>query len=118
MQQAARAANTCACVVLVAEVLPPAYLCVTLELTQASSFHTADPLYFDFISFSQYSAISRAMQQPAKVFQEYYEVCPPGAGEDDPCESGLKVVSRATQYADDAQLPNYFFRRTGEHVDP
>jgi hypothetical protein len=47
---------------------------------------SADPLYFDFISFSQYATISREMAQPARVFEEYYELCPPGVGDDEPCE--------------------------------
>jgi hypothetical protein len=46
----------------------------------------ADPLYFDFISFSQYATISREMASPAHVFEEYYELCPPGASDVDPCE--------------------------------
>ncbi|WIA29070.1 hypothetical protein OEZ86_011581 [Tetradesmus obliquus] len=76
----------------------------------------SDPLYFDFISFSQYATISREMGQPQRVFEEYYELCPPGAGDDDPCESGQKVVTRPPQYADDSQLPAYFFQKTGDLV--
>ena len=68
-------------------------------------------MYFDFISFSQYATISREMQHPAKVFEEYYELCP--ASDDDPCESGIKVVRRQPQYDDDQQLPQYFFNTTG-----
>jgi hypothetical protein len=70
-------------------------------------------LYFDFISFSQYSTISREMERPLKVFNEYKEVCPPGAGEDDPCEAGTQVVERPQQFADDSQLPQYFFTTAG-----
>ncbi|WIA08996.1 hypothetical protein OEZ85_008410 [Tetradesmus obliquus] len=76
----------------------------------------SDPLYFDFISFSQYATISREMGQPQRVFEEYYEICPPGAGDDDPCESGQKVVTRPPQYADDSQLPAYFFQKTGDLI--
>ena len=76
--------------------------------------YAADPLYFDFISFSQYSTISREMERPLSVFSEYKEVCPPGAGEDDPCEAGTQVVRRPPQFADDAQLPQYFFNTAGE----
>lgn len=76
----------------------------------------ADPLYFDFISFSQYSTISREMQRPLSVFSEYVEVCAPGAGEDDPCEAGKQVVRRPAQFADDAQLPQYFFNTAGACV--
>jgi hypothetical protein len=76
------------------------------------SWH-ADPLYFDFISFSQYSTISREMGTPLRLFNEYQEVCPPGAGEDDPCEAGTQVVQRPEQFADDAQLPQYFFTTAG-----
>jgi hypothetical protein len=74
----------------------------------------ADPLYFDFISFSQYATISREMGRPLKVFSEYKEVCPPGAGEDDPCEAGTQLVQRPEQFVDDAQLPQYFFNTAGE----
>jgi hypothetical protein len=70
-------------------------------------------LYFDFISFSQYSTISREMDRPLKVFNEYKEVCPPGAGEDDPCDAGTQVVERPPQFADDSQLPQYFFTTAG-----
>jgi hypothetical protein len=69
------AANAQAAVVLPAAVLPAAVLPAA-----------ADPLYFDFISFSQYATISREMAQPARVFEEYYEICPPGVGDDEPCE--------------------------------
>jgi hypothetical protein len=31
-------------------------------------------------------------------------------------QSGLKVVTRPPQYDDDAQLPTYFFRKTGACV--
>jgi hypothetical protein len=48
-----------------------------------------------------------------QVFSEYVEVCPPGAGEDDPCEGGKQVVTRPPQYEDDAQLPAYFFDVAG-----
>ncbi|KAF6266753.1 hypothetical protein COO60DRAFT_12124 [Scenedesmus sp. NREL 46B-D3] len=74
----------------------------------------SDPLYFDFISFSQYATISREMGRPARVFEEYYELCGPAVGDDEPCESGQKVVMRPPQYADDAQLPTYFFQKTGD----
>jgi hypothetical protein len=57
-----------------------------LSAAAAAAAAAADPLYFDFISFSQYATISREMAQPARVFEEYYEVCPPGATDDDPCE--------------------------------
>jgi hypothetical protein len=74
----------------------------------------ADPLYFDFISFSQYSTISREMGRPLQVFDEYREVCPPGATEDDPCEAGSVVVQRPHQFVADDQLPANFFVIAGE----
>jgi hypothetical protein len=77
-------------------------------------FVCVDPLYFDFISFSQFATISREMGTPLKLFNEYKEVCPPGAGEDNPCEAGTQVVARPEQFADDAQLPQYFFNTAGE----
>lgn len=52
------------------------------------------------------------MQRPAKRFEEYYEVCP--ASDDEPCESGTKVVKRQPQFSDDLQLPQYFFNTTGK----
>lgn len=73
----------------------------------------ADPLYFDFISFSQFSTISNEMGRPLKVFSEYKEVCPPGAGEDDPCEGGSQLVQRPAAFDDDTQLPTYFFNTAG-----
>lgn len=53
------------------------------------------------------------MERPLTVFNEYKEVCPPGAGEDDPCEAGTQVVERPQQFADDKQLPQYFFTTAG-----
>lgn len=56
------------------------------------------------------------MGTPLKLFNEYKEVCPPGAGEDDPCEAGTQVVQRPERFADDAQLPQYFFNTAGRRL--
>ncbi|KAF8072881.1 hypothetical protein HT031_000541 [Scenedesmus sp. PABB004] len=74
-----------------------------------------DPLYLDFISFAQYAAISQEMRRPAHVFQEYYEDCQ-GVGDDEPCESGTRTVTRPPQFDDDAALPQSFFRVAGDLI--
>eukprot|EP00775_Hariotina_reticulata_P013762 gene13762-13881_t len=76
-----------------------------------------DPLYFDFISFSQYATISREMAtSPQHVFNEYVEMCPPEIPEDEPCPGGTQLVQRPPEYDDDAQLPTYFFHKAGDLI--
>lgn len=72
-----------------------------------------DPLYFDFISCAQYATISNELGRPQRSFQEYVEVCPPGAGDDDPCDGSTQLVTRPAQFADDAKLASYFYEVAG-----
>ena len=53
----------------------------------------ADPNYFDFISFAQYSTISREITDPAAVFEEQQPV---EVGENEPQKFNTVVVKRDT----------------------
>ena len=51
----------------------------------------ADPNYFDFISFAQYSTISREINDPAVIFEEQQPV---EVGEDQPQQFNTVVIKR------------------------
>ncbi|GLC41889.1 hypothetical protein PLESTB_001043800 [Pleodorina starrii] len=65
-----------------------------------------DSLYFDFISYSQFSTISSQMPQGQQVFKEYCEDCP----------DLYRIVRRDAALADNALLPAAFFTRTGDKI--
>ncbi|EFJ45566.1 hypothetical protein VOLCADRAFT_94019 [Volvox carteri f. nagariensis] len=65
-----------------------------------------DSLYFDFISYSQFSTISREMPQGQQVFKEYCEDCP----------DLYRIVRRDLSLADNSQLPTAFLIRTGDRI--
>ncbi|GFR46801.1 hypothetical protein Agub_g8433, partial [Astrephomene gubernaculifera] len=65
-----------------------------------------DPLYFDFISYSQFSTILREMPKGQQVFKEYCEDCP----------DLTRVVRRDAALQDNSQLPAVFFTRTGDRI--
>jgi len=74
-----------------------------LKFTQGD---LADPLYFDFIAYSQYTAISREIQSdPPKVFQESQ-----GA------EGPVVTVRRAAEFEDNAKLPAFLERGVGDRI--
>lgn len=64
-----------------------------------------DPLYFDFISFSQYTTISAAMQAGELVFQEKLGA----SGE-------VQTVRRDSRLRSNADLPAVFKQRTGARI--
>ncbi|GAB4822963.1 hypothetical protein N2152v2_010009 [Parachlorella kessleri] len=65
-----------------------------------------DPNYFDFISFSQFAAISREIPQGRQVFKEYCE----------DCEGMTRLVTRDPSTQDNARLPELHARLTGERI--
>ncbi|KAI3428408.1 hypothetical protein D9Q98_007235 [Chlorella vulgaris] len=65
----------------------------------------SDPLYLDFITYSQAAAASNLMKQGKQVFEEYEEE-----------SEGKRVVTRDPSLADNAQLPGRFYERHGELV--
>ncbi|KAG2489679.1 hypothetical protein HYH03_011788 [Edaphochlamys debaryana] len=66
----------------------------------------SDALYFDFISFSQFSTIAREIPNGQQVFREYCEECP----------DGWRVVRRDASISDNALLPALFFAKTGDRI--
>ncbi|KXZ54425.1 hypothetical protein GPECTOR_5g79 [Gonium pectorale] len=65
-----------------------------------------DSLYFDFISYSQFSTIARELPQGQQVFKEYCEDCP----------DLYRLVRRDAALADNSLLPDVFFARTGDRI--
>eukprot|EP00850_Spirogloea_muscicola_P008293 SM000044S15940 [mRNA] locus=s44:172031:173858:+ [translate_table: standard] len=64
-----------------------------------------DPLYFDFITFSQFATISRAMQTGQLVFQERTG----STGE-------MRTVIRDERFHDNASLPKAFEHQAGSRI--
>lgn len=74
---------------------------------------SADPYYFDFISFAQYATIFREISiDPAVVFEEQQPVL---LGEDNQ-EFVSKVVRRNEAYIDDSKLPMYHDLMVGTKI--
>lgn len=55
------------------------------------------------------------MQRGQQVFQETYDDCEL-VSDDDVCETGVRLVRRPAQYADNAQLPPAFFTTSGDLI--
>ncbi|KAL4428540.1 hypothetical protein ABPG75_002629 [Micractinium tetrahymenae] len=85
-----------------AEWEPYTLLHAPLRITQGK---LDDPLYFDFISFSQAASASNVFSQGQQVFEEYDEET-----------EGMKVVRRDLALADNSLLPAGFFERQGERI--
>ncbi|CAG9466908.1 unnamed protein product [Pedinophyceae sp. YPF-701] len=68
-----------------------------------------DPLYFDFISFSQWAAASQAMRPGVAQasFKEPCESCP---------DMTYVPVTRNPAYLDDSKLPQYLMRICGDLI--
>ncbi|KAJ9531575.1 hypothetical protein QJQ45_014960 [Haematococcus lacustris] len=63
-----------------------------------------DPLYFDFINFSQWAVIGQEMPNGQQVFKEFCEEC----------EGQRQVVRRDSALADNSLLPARFEERVGD----
>lgn len=75
----------------------------------------SDPLYFDFISYSQALAVDAALKgHPPRVFEEEYDECELKPDQDE-CPILTRVVRRDAP-ADDADLPSEFWRRAGDLI--
>ncbi|KAL7524837.1 hypothetical protein ACHAXR_000737, partial [Thalassiosira sp. AJA248-18] len=72
----------------------------------------ADPNYFDFISFAQYSTISREINNPPMVFEEQQPV---EVGEDLPQEFNTVVVKRDPSLSND-DLPRKHTELVGNAI--
>ncbi|KAI8463524.1 MAG: hypothetical protein J3K34DRAFT_389034 [Monoraphidium minutum] len=77
-----------------------------------------DPLYFDFISYSQYATLSRALRAPEKVFEERYSCEDLGPDDDESAcsETLTRVVRRPAAFDDDAALPQAFSDAAGDRI--
>lgn len=74
-----------------------------------------DPLYFDFISYSQALAADAALRgHPPRVFEEQYDECELTPDIDE-CPILTRVVRRDFPL-DDADLPGEFWRRAGDNI--
>ncbi|KAG2436194.1 hypothetical protein HXX76_006506 [Chlamydomonas incerta] len=71
----------------------------------------SDSLYFDFISYSQFSTIAREMPKGLQVFREYCE-----EEENKTCQDRFRVVRRDAAIADNNVLPALFFAKTGDRI--
>ncbi|KAL3147223.1 hypothetical protein ABBQ32_002719 [Trebouxia sp. C0010 RCD-2024] len=65
-----------------------------------------DPLYFDFISFAQYSTVCTTVPKGLQVFKEYCEDCPDQS----------KLVRRDASFKDNNSLPTQIAIRTGDLI--
>lgn len=75
--------------------------------------NTADPYYFDFISFAQYATIFREISiDPVIVFEEQQPVL---LGEDNQ-EFVSKVIRRNEAYLDNSKLPMYHDELVGTKI--
>ncbi|KAL0035664.1 hypothetical protein WJX79_006735 [Trebouxia sp. C0005] len=65
-----------------------------------------DPLYFDFISFAQYSTVGTIIPKGLQVFKEFCEDCPDQS----------KTVRRDATFKDNSALPAQVALRTGDFI--
>jgi len=69
-----------------------------------------DPLYFDFISYTQYALLAKEMPRGKMVFEEFCE-------DEQECPDRRKrVVQRDPQYSDNKQLPFAMERLIGDKI--
>jgi hypothetical protein len=74
-----------------------------------------DPLYFDFISYSQALAADAALKgHPPRVFEEEYDECELKPDQEE-CPILTRVVRRDFPL-DDADLPGEFWRHAGDNI--
>jgi hypothetical protein len=71
----------------------------------------ASPLYFDFIAFSQWATLSKAMPDAPQVFQEFCEEC-----EGEPLERPYRVVRRDAGLSDNSKLPERLQLQVGRKI--
>jgi len=75
----------------------------------------SDPLYFDFISYSQLLAADAAVRgHPPRVFEEEYDECELRPDQDE-CPILTRVVRRELPLSDD-DLPSEVWRRSGDGI--
>eukprot|EP01025_Chloroclados_australasicus_P065062 TRINITY_DN8802_c0_g1_i4.p1 TRINITY_DN8802_c0_g1~~TRINITY_DN8802_c0_g1_i4.p1 ORF type:complete len:367 (-),score=26.50 TRINITY_DN8802_c0_g1_i4:253-1248(-) len=67
----------------------------------------SDPLYFDFISFSQFASIQKELADAQMVFKEYCGDCDDGS---------YRVVKRDSSISDNTQLPGLFSKKAGDLI--
>jgi len=68
-----------------------------------------DPLFFDFISYTQYSVLGKEMPNGQQVFQEPCDT-------DDCDPKGIKTIRRDASIADNKLLPPRFYDRVGDNI--
>eukprot|EP00892_Ulva_mutabilis_P004717 jgi/Ulvmu1/2617/UM014_0068.1 len=71
----------------------------------------ASPIYFDFIAFSQYQTLSKAIPDAPQVFQEFCENC-----EGEALERPYRVVKRDAALADNKKLPERLQLQVGRTI--
>lgn len=68
-----------------------------------------NPIYFDFISSAQYQTVSKLLENPPRVFEEFCEV------PSDNCENGKRVIIRPAS-SEDAKLPGFIYQDVGDQI--